>query len=78
MGGPTVIPDDAYPDKSQFWDDLVAAYREEVAQLYAAGCRYLQMDDVGFAYLCDAGVPGADDRSWRRPRRARRRAIATR
>jgi methionine synthase II (cobalamin-independent) len=53
MGGPAVIPDDAYPDKSVFWDDLVAAYREEVKLLYAAGCRYLQMDDVGFAYLCD-------------------------
>jgi 5-methyltetrahydropteroyltriglutamate--homocysteine methyltransferase len=54
MGGPAVISDDAYPDKSAFWDDLVTAYREEVALLYAAGCRYLQMDDVGFAYLCDA------------------------
>src|SRR5215207_6438246 len=54
MGGPKVISDEAYPDKSKFWDDLVDAYREEVAQLYAAGCRYLQMDDVGFAYLCDA------------------------
>ena len=54
MGGPAVISDDAYPDKSAFWDDLVAAYRVEVALLYAAGCRYLQMDDVGFAYLCDA------------------------
>jgi 5-methyltetrahydropteroyltriglutamate--homocysteine methyltransferase len=58
MGGPAVISDDAYPDKSKFWDDLVTAYREEVAQLYAAGCRYLQMDDVGFAYLCDADFRG--------------------
>jgi 5-methyltetrahydropteroyltriglutamate--homocysteine methyltransferase len=54
MGGPKVIDADAYPDREQFWDDLVTAYREEVAQLYAAGCRYLQMDDVGFAYLCDS------------------------
>jgi 5-methyltetrahydropteroyltriglutamate--homocysteine methyltransferase len=54
MGGPAVISDEAYPDKAKFWDDLVAAYREEVDQLYAAGCRYIQMDDVGFAYLCDA------------------------
>ncbi len=53
MGGPAVISDDAYPDKAKFWDDLVSAYRQEVAQLYASGCRYLQMDDVGFAYLCD-------------------------
>jgi len=53
MGGPQAISDDVYPDPDAFWDDLVNAYREEVAQLYAAGCRYLQMDDVGFAYLCD-------------------------
>ena len=53
MGGPKVIDRDVYPDLEVFWDDLVAAYRAEVAALYAAGCRYLQMDDVGFAYLCD-------------------------
>ena len=54
MGGPKVIDRDVYPDLERFWDDLVGAYRDEVAALYAAGCRYLQMDDVGFAYLCDA------------------------
>ena len=54
MGGPKVIDRDVYPDLDRFWDDLVAAYRAEVDALYAAGCRYLQMDDVGFAYLCDA------------------------
>lgn len=53
MGGPAAISDDAYPDPDAFWADLVTAYREEVTQLYSAGCRYLQMDDVGFAYLCD-------------------------
>ena len=29
------------------------AYRSEIDALYAAGCRYLQLDDVSFAYLCD-------------------------
>jgi len=53
MGGPKVIDRDVYPDLDVFWDDLIEAYRDEVAALYAAGCRYLQMDDVGFAYLCD-------------------------
>ena len=33
--------------------NVVEAYRKEVALLYAAGCRYLQLDDVSFAYLCD-------------------------
>jgi len=54
MGGNAVISTDAYPDPLRFWDDLVMAYRAEVDALYAAGCRYLQMDDIGFAYLCDA------------------------
>ena len=54
MGGSEVISDAAYPDPAQFWGDLVTAYRAEVDALYAAGCRYLQMDDIGFAYLCDA------------------------
>jgi 5-methyltetrahydropteroyltriglutamate--homocysteine methyltransferase len=36
-----------------FFADLARVYREEIAGLAAAGCRYLQIDDVNFAYLCD-------------------------
>jgi methionine synthase II (cobalamin-independent) len=43
----------AYPDMKDFFADLAQVYREEVAELAAAGCRYLQIDDVNFAYLCD-------------------------
>jgi len=53
MGGRKVIDQKAYPDIEQYWADLVAAYRDEITALYAAGCRYLQLDDVSFAYLCD-------------------------
>jgi 5-methyltetrahydropteroyltriglutamate--homocysteine methyltransferase len=42
-----------YPDLDQFAEDTAAAYRAEIADLYAAGCRYLQLDDVSLAYLCD-------------------------
>jgi 5-methyltetrahydropteroyltriglutamate--homocysteine methyltransferase len=42
-----------YPDMDLFFADLARVYREEVADLAAAGCRYLQIDDVNFAYLCD-------------------------
>ena len=31
-------------------------YREEIAELAAAGCRYLQLDEVNFAYLCDPAL----------------------
>ncbi len=47
------IDANVYPDLAPFWDDLVAAYRGEVEALYDLGCRYLQIDDVSFAYLCD-------------------------
>jgi 5-methyltetrahydropteroyltriglutamate--homocysteine methyltransferase len=47
------IDADAYPDLDRFWDDLVAAYRDEVAGLGALGCTYLQLDDVSLAYVND-------------------------
>ncbi len=43
----------AYPDLDAFVEDTAAAYRAEMTDLYAAGCRYLQFDDVSLAYLCD-------------------------
>ena len=52
-GGRDAIDRDAYPDLEQFYADLDAAYRAEIASLAAAGCRYLQLDDTNLAYLCD-------------------------
>jgi 5-methyltetrahydropteroyltriglutamate--homocysteine methyltransferase len=45
-----------YPVLDGFVEDTAAAYRAEIADLYAAGCRYLQLDDVSLAYLCDEGM----------------------
>jgi 5-methyltetrahydropteroyltriglutamate--homocysteine methyltransferase len=45
-----------YPDLDGFAEDTAAAYRAEIADLYAAGCRYLQLDDVSLAYLCDENM----------------------
>lgn len=42
-----------YADDEAYWDDLVAVYRAEIAALGAAGCRYLQLDEVPLAMLCD-------------------------
>ena len=33
--------------------DIAATYKKAVHAFYEAGCRYLQMDDIFFAYLCD-------------------------
>ena len=43
----------AYPDMKNFFTDLARVFRQEIAALAAAGCTYLEIDDVNFAYLCD-------------------------
>jgi len=52
-GGRDAIDRTAYPDLAVFYADLARVYSEEVRDLAAAGCRYLQIDEVNFAYLCD-------------------------
>jgi 5-methyltetrahydropteroyltriglutamate--homocysteine methyltransferase len=42
-----------YPDMDGFFADLGTAYAEAVAAFASAGCRYLQLDEVNIAYLCD-------------------------
>ena len=43
-----------YPDIEEFFDDLAEAYRKAVRAFAQAGCRYLQLDDTVWAYLCSA------------------------
>ena len=52
-GGREAIDKAAYPSLDSFFADLGAAYRNAVAAFGAAGCRYLQLDEVNIAYLCD-------------------------
>lgn len=42
-----------YPDEDALIDDIVAAYRTVIRDLYDAGCRCLQLDDCTWAMLCD-------------------------
>lgn len=42
-----------YADLDVLFADLSATYAKAVSAFYDAGCRYLQMDDIFFAYLCD-------------------------
>ncbi len=53
-GGREAIDKTTYPRMEQFFDDVAAAYRAEIKDLYAAGARYIQLDDTNFAYLCDS------------------------
>ena len=52
-GGRAAIDESVYPDIEEFWNDLTAAYRDEVARLGELGCTYLQVDDTSLAYLND-------------------------
>ena len=53
-GGRAGISREAYPELDPaFYDDVAKAYGDELRSLYAAGCRYVQMDDTNLAYLCD-------------------------
>jgi 5-methyltetrahydropteroyltriglutamate--homocysteine methyltransferase len=45
-----------YPNADNFWADLTQCYREEIADLYKAGCRYLQIDDTTIAMFGDPKV----------------------
>jgi 5-methyltetrahydropteroyltriglutamate--homocysteine methyltransferase len=52
-GGRASVDPAVYPDLEGFWDDLTAAYAEEVRRLGDIGCTYLQLDDTSLAYLND-------------------------
>ena len=58
-GGRQAISEEVYPDLAAFYADLAAAYREEILDLAARGCRYLQLDDTNLAYLCDDQIRAA-------------------
>ena len=44
------------PTPSTFFADLARIYREEIADLAKAGCRYIQLDEVAVAMLCDPAI----------------------
>jgi 5-methyltetrahydropteroyltriglutamate--homocysteine methyltransferase len=52
-GGRKMMNAGLYPNMDAFYADLGAAYAKAVRAFYDAGCRYLQLDDISFAYLCD-------------------------
>ena len=52
-GGRKMINMGIYPTMDEFYHDLGQAYKQALNGFYAAGCRYIQIDDCSFAYLCD-------------------------
>ena len=46
----------AYSDVETFFFDLAKVFQEEIAELAKAGCRYVQLDEVAVALLCDPAI----------------------
>jgi 5-methyltetrahydropteroyltriglutamate--homocysteine methyltransferase len=51
-GGRKAISPQVYPDMGAYFDDLASLYGKAIKAFYDAGCRYLQLDDTVWAYLC--------------------------
>ena len=51
--GRDAVPESIYPDMGAFYRDLGSTYAQAVRAFADAGCRYLQLDEVNFTYLCD-------------------------
>lgn len=42
-----------YPNHQELIEDIAAAYRTVIVELYAAGCRNIQFDDCTWGMVCD-------------------------
>jgi 5-methyltetrahydropteroyltriglutamate--homocysteine methyltransferase len=54
--GRDAVPESIYPVMADFYRDLGETYRNAVRAFADAGCRYLQLDEVNLAYLCDPSL----------------------
>ena len=54
--GREAVPAAIYPTMDEFYADLGKAYAKVVRAFADAGCRYLQLDEVNLAYLCDPAL----------------------
>ena len=54
--GRDAVPEAIYPAMDDFYADLGQSYRKAVNAFADAGCRYLQLDEVNLAYLCDPAL----------------------
>lgn len=56
LGGRERVAQEAYPDIREYFRDLAAVYREELADLGKLGCRFVQLDEVPLAMMEDEKV----------------------
>ena len=54
--GRDAVPESIYPSMDDFYRDLGQTYCKVVRAFADTGCRYLQLDEVNLAYLCDPSL----------------------
>jgi len=53
MAGDKALAGSPYSNRKMFFDDVTTIYRQEIKDLAALGCRYVQIDDTSLAIICD-------------------------
>jgi 5-methyltetrahydropteroyltriglutamate--homocysteine methyltransferase len=56
-----------YADVATFFADLARVFQEEIADLVKAGCRYIQLDEVAIALLCDPAIRAKVEEAGQKP-----------
>ncbi|MBI1201092.1 MAG: 5-methyltetrahydropteroyltriglutamate--homocysteine S-methyltransferase [Rhodopseudomonas sp.] len=56
-----------YSDVEKFFSDLADIFKQEIDELAKAGCRYIQLDEVAVALLCDPAIRAQVEASGSRP-----------
>jgi methionine synthase II (cobalamin-independent) len=51
--GPNAVDRAVYPDIEEYFEDLARIYRQELGELAAEGCRFVQLDDTALPCNCD-------------------------
>ncbi|MBI3433671.1 MAG: 5-methyltetrahydropteroyltriglutamate--homocysteine S-methyltransferase [Proteobacteria bacterium] len=51
--GRAAVPQSIYAEMDEFYADLGTTYAKAIRAFADAGCRYIQLDEVNFTYLCD-------------------------
>jgi 5-methyltetrahydropteroyltriglutamate--homocysteine methyltransferase len=54
--GRDAVPEAIYPAMEDFYRDLGRSYTRVIGAFADVGCRYLQLDEVNLAYLCDPAL----------------------
>jgi 5-methyltetrahydropteroyltriglutamate--homocysteine methyltransferase len=56
LGGDDAVLGEAYVSLDTYWSDMIDVYRREIAALYDAGCRYLQIDETSLVKFGDPEI----------------------